>query len=139
MVLGCTELAAHSKGVVFASNHFEKFFQVLPGMYKGWLVILASNLLAGAWLGHFARVLFLSLCHGHLRTWLHTSAMSSVGVMSYKVAMDHVQTNRVSEWYMFKLLIQPQSNSLYPDGANYLDRCFFVFLNDDKPNENKPK
>ncbi len=42
-------------------------------------MILATNLLAGAWLGHFARVLFLSLCHGHLRTWLHMSAMSSVG------------------------------------------------------------
>ncbi len=37
------------------------------------------NLLAGAWLGHFARFLLLSLCHGHLRTWLYTSAMSSVG------------------------------------------------------------
>ncbi len=36
-------------------------------------MILATNLLAGAWLGHFARVLL------HLRTWLHTSAMSSVG------------------------------------------------------------
>ncbi len=42
-------------------------------------MILATNLLAGAWMGHFARVLLLSLCHGHLRTWLHTSAMSSVG------------------------------------------------------------
>ncbi len=30
---------------------------------------------------------------------------------------------------VFILLIQPQSNSLYPDGANYLDR-FFFFLND---------
>ncbi len=30
------------------------------------------------------------------------------------------------------LLIQPQSNSLYPDGAIYLDR-FFFFFNDDKP------
>ncbi len=47
--------------------------------------------------------------------------------------MDRVQTNRVSEWYMFILLIQPQSNSLYPDGAIYLDRFFFFFLNDDKP------
>ncbi len=51
--------------------------------------------------------------------------------------MDRVQTNRVSEWYMFILLIQPQSNSLYPDGAIYLDR-FFFFLNEDKP-EWKPK
>ncbi len=42
-------------------------------------MILATNLLAGAWLGHFTPVLLLSLCHGHLRTWLHTSAMSSVG------------------------------------------------------------
>ncbi len=30
------------------------------------------------------------------------------------------------------LLIQPQSNSLYPDGAIYLD-SFFFFLNDEKP------
>ncbi len=43
-------------------------------------------------------------------------------------AMDRVQTNRVSEWYMFILLIQPQSNSLDPDGTIYLDRFFFVFF-----------
>ncbi len=34
---------------------------------------------------------------------------------------------------VFILLIQPQSNSLYPDGAIYLDSFFFFFLNDDKP------
>ncbi len=35
---------------------------------------------------------------------------------------------------VFIILIQPQSNSLYPDGAIYLDVffCFFVFLNEDK-------
>ncbi len=33
---------------------------------------------------------------------------------------------------MFILLIQPQSNSLDPDGAIYLDR-FFFFFNEDKP------
>ncbi len=49
-------------------------------------------------------------------------------------AMDRVQTNRVSEWYMVILLIQPQSNSLDPDGAIYLDRFFFFFfLNEDQP------
>ena len=72
VVLGCMEFAAHSKGVVFASNHFGKFFQVRPRMYKGWLVFLATNPLAGAWLGHFAQVL-LSLCYGHLRTWCNGS------------------------------------------------------------------
>ncbi len=54
-------------------------------------------------------------------------------------AMDRVQTNRVSEWYMFILLIQPQSNSLYPDGAIYLDRFSFFFLTMTSRNENKPK
>ncbi len=35
---------------------------------------------------------------------------------------------------VFILLIQPQSNSLYPDGAIYLDRFFILFfLNEDKP------
>jgi len=48
----CAELATHSKEVVFWSNHFEKFFQVWPGMYKSWLVFLATSLLTGAWLGH---------------------------------------------------------------------------------------
>jgi len=48
MVLGCAELAAHSKGFVSASNQFEKFFQIQPGIYKGWLVFLATNLLPGA-------------------------------------------------------------------------------------------
>ncbi len=42
------------------------------------------------WLGYFAPVLFLSLCYGHLRTWLHTSAMSSVGVTSYKVGIAYL-------------------------------------------------
>ncbi len=49
----------------------------------------------------------------------------------------HVQvrwigTNQYGVGMVFILLIQPQSNSLYPDGAIYLDR-FFFFLNDDKP------
>ncbi len=44
--------------------------------------------------------------------------------------MDRIQTNRVSEWYMF--YFSSNHNSLYPDGAIYLDR-FFFFLNDDKP------
>ncbi len=39
---------------------------------------------------------------------------------------------------VFILLIQPQSNSLYPDGAIYLDR-FIFFFNDDKPEWKKPK
>ena len=50
--------------------------------------------------------------------------------------MDRVQTNKVSEWYMFILLIQPQSNSLSSDGVIYLDICFVcvcVFLTIDKP------
>ena len=102
MVLGRTELAAHLKGVVFASNYFEKFFQVRPGMYKCWLVFLATNLLAGALLGHFIHVL-LSLCHGHLPTWLvlHTSAALSLLECDVICVMcrDHIQTNRVSEWY----------------------------------------
>ncbi len=34
---------------------------------------------------------------------------------------------------VFILLIQPQSNSLDPDDAIYLDRFFFFFLNEDKP------
>ena len=57
------------------------------------------------------------------------STFSGTQHMSCAAAMDRVQSNRVSEWYMFILLIQPQSNSFYPDAVIYLDRffcaCFF--------------
>jgi len=46
--------------------------------------------------------------------------------------MDHIQTNRVSEWYMLILLIQPQANALYPDGAIYLASFFFLLFNNYK-------
>jgi len=41
--------------------------------------------------------------------------------------MDRVQTNRVSEWYMFTLLIQPLSKALSLNGTIYLDRFLFLF------------
>ena len=102
MVLGCAELAAHSKGVVFASSYFEKFFQVWPGMYKCWLVFQVTDLLAGALLGHFAHGL-LNLCHGHLPTRLVLSTSAALSLLEGDVicvmCRDHIQTNRVSEWY----------------------------------------
>ncbi len=87
--LGCTRLlvsAAYmpieNERILVQCKYIKKHICVLLSITMCFMerkMILATNLLAGAWLGHFARVLLLSLCHGHLRTWLHTSAMSSVG------------------------------------------------------------
>ncbi len=84
-------------------------------------MILATNLLAGAWLGHFTPVLLLSLCHGHLRTWLHTSAMSSVGgVTSYKVSIaylsQHCQSRCQSQTLIYSNVSLPNYYSLICGG-----------------------
>ncbi len=60
-------------------------------------MFLATNLLAGAWLGHLARVLLLSLCHGHLRTGYIRLLYPVLGVTSYKVSIAYLShiVNRV--------------------------------------------
>lgn len=55
--------------------------------------------------------------------------------VSCACAIDYMQTKGVSEWYIFILLIQPQSNSLYPGGVIYVDKIF----GDPIWNANKPK
>ncbi len=104
--LGCTRLlvsAAYmpieNERILVQCKYIKKHICVLLSINMCFMerkMILATNLLAGAWLGH------------------------------------------LSEWYMFILLIQPQSNSLDPDGAIYLDRFFFFFTMTSR-NENKPK
>lgn len=145
MVFWLAELAAHPKRVIFASHNFKKLFQVWPGMYQ-WLVFLATGLLAGTWLGH--------LVHGHgylgLYNWPNCSYnwpnllyvyacydLLSLTFCDLSCSMDRLQTNRKLEWYMIVFIIQPQSNLLYHDGANYPDR--HAFLNDDKPKGNQFK
>lgn len=74
----------------------------------------------------------MAVCRSHLSScMLETQSCSTWerSFVSCARAMDRVQTNRTSEWFMFILLIQ--SDSLYPDAAIYLDSVCF-FLNNDK-------
>ena len=68
----------------------------------GWDILLEFSWVSATDILGYIRLLF--------PCWSVTWFASCAG------AMVCVQTNRVSEWYMFILLIQPQSNSLYPDG-----------------------
>ena len=75
----------------------------------GWDILLEFSWVSATDILGYIRLLF--------PCWSVTWFASCAG------AMVCVQTNRVSECYY--TLIQPQSNSLYQDGAIYLDRLFF--------------
>ncbi len=126
--LGCTRLLVSAAYMPIENEHIlvqckyiKKHICVLLSINMCFMerkMILATNLLAGAWLGHFARVLLLSLCHGHL---CYIRLLCPVlGVTSYKVSIaylsQHCQSRCQSQTLIYSNVSLPNYCSLICGG-----------------------